>query len=655
MSPVPGVSPPKSTKLIALMGATGSGKSSMINAIVGKDVAEVGHSLESATAEVQQYTFSYRGAEIRIIDTPGFNDFREEGSLSDLDILNMIAAFMHKEYEDDFKFSGIIYLHNISAPKVDRMGIRNMNVFKGLCGADFMKNVVIATTCWDLVEKGEGEDNETELQEGEGLLKDFLDGGATFVRTGHFESGALPDGGSFFTPHQVLDHVLSLDPSFVQMQEEMAHVPCVAETTAGGELKEEYLQIINQLRAEITMLKSATDEERSHLQVQSDALKNQLETWEKRSQELKETMELYGVRKDQVTMKAEFEECQRRHSQNFDNLHQHVSELRRASLDFSQRQSWLEERNTELSASLERAQRERDTLTEDCRDLRTKNESLVERLVSLALTPEADSGQKQLETGNVQITKRMERLAAESTQAREEAKVAQQRSKDLERELKELRSLLDAANAKNIVTSNELEAAQRQLQTLRGDRNRLVEELAAARATNTASESEIARLREDNNAQSHQIWEHEATIRELRVALNRAGATTVLFPAIHEEPQTFSGNGLAIPPTNPPPRPQGQPPPLPRRPVPKQENAYPPFVSPQTRQRFTSMGSGARARSCTPPLRRAAMPEPMHFTGGPNPPAIGMNDAGYPTASMNNHNAGSQNHHNRQPGPYYHN
>ncbi|KAM9335546.1 GTPase IMAP family member 8-like [Symphorus nematophorus] len=57
---------------IVLLGKTGSGKSSLANAIFGEDVFKVDHSLNSETRRFQAVTRFVNGKSITLIDTPGF-------------------------------------------------------------------------------------------------------------------------------------------------------------------------------------------------------------------------------------------------------------------------------------------------------------------------------------------------------------------------------------------------------------------------------------------------------------------------------------------------------------------------------------------------------------------------------------------------------
>jgi len=61
--------------------------------------------------------------------------------------------------------SGLLYFHRISDNRMAGTPLRNLNMFKDLCGRDNFKNVVLVTTMWDEVFEDVGLQREQELKE----------------------------------------------------------------------------------------------------------------------------------------------------------------------------------------------------------------------------------------------------------------------------------------------------------------------------------------------------------------------------------------------------------------------------------------------------------------------------------------------------------
>jgi len=148
--------------IIAVMGPTGAGKSSFIQTASGFKIG-IGHQLESCTTDVSPVKVLCAEGnipDIVFVDTPGFDDTHK----TDIEILEMIAEWLKKTYERDITLAGILYLHRISDNRMAGTPLKNLRMFKKLCGDNALKNVILTTTMWDEVDEEIGEEREQELK-----------------------------------------------------------------------------------------------------------------------------------------------------------------------------------------------------------------------------------------------------------------------------------------------------------------------------------------------------------------------------------------------------------------------------------------------------------------------------------------------------------
>ena len=146
--------------LIAVMGMTGSGKTTFISKVTGREDLKIGHHLTSCTQEIQVIETKIDDQIVRFVDTPGFSDTY----LSDTEILEMIADYLGAAYTKDVKLSGIIYLHPISDKRVTHHATKNLEMFRKLTGENNLKNVILTTSMWDEVTPEQGAEREQELK-----------------------------------------------------------------------------------------------------------------------------------------------------------------------------------------------------------------------------------------------------------------------------------------------------------------------------------------------------------------------------------------------------------------------------------------------------------------------------------------------------------
>lgn len=238
---------------VAVMGVTGAGKSTFIRAASSLDTIPVGHGLTSCvlldcpcnergslrilgTTNVTPYSFMYEGFEVILIDTPGFDDtFKSEA-----DVLKEIASWLEKTYRDPahIKLSGVIYMHALDDRKMSGSSLRNLKMFRQLCGDQSMQNVIMVTSGWDKMIKSGDED--LALQKEDEL-----------ITTGEFWATMLGRGARtdrfMFTQESALSIIAKVIPDtpvVLQIQQELVEDnKALVETAAGATVNEELIKL----------------------------------------------------------------------------------------------------------------------------------------------------------------------------------------------------------------------------------------------------------------------------------------------------------------------------------------------------------------------------------------------------------------------------
>ncbi|KAG9312306.1 hypothetical protein JVU11DRAFT_7617 [Chiua virens] len=151
--------------VIALLGPTGSGRSTFIRSVSGSEAPLVSDALGSCTTEIVPIRFQDResGQNVVFLDTPGFNNTFQ--SDHNLDILNKIFLWLESRYKKGKYLSRILYFHRITDNRTPGKLLLYFRMFRKLLGEGCIGSVHLITTMWDLVETSVGEERLGELRE----------------------------------------------------------------------------------------------------------------------------------------------------------------------------------------------------------------------------------------------------------------------------------------------------------------------------------------------------------------------------------------------------------------------------------------------------------------------------------------------------------
>ena len=112
---------------ILVTGRTGVGKSALINALVGMDLAQTGDSVKTVTKHVQIIRVTRKGINMNIIDTP-----------DDEDTAQMII-------QESGQIDLLLFCLKIN-DRLDRFHLRDMKIFRDVFGEDVWKKGVLVLT-----------------------------------------------------------------------------------------------------------------------------------------------------------------------------------------------------------------------------------------------------------------------------------------------------------------------------------------------------------------------------------------------------------------------------------------------------------------------------------------------------------------------------
>lgn len=186
-----------------------------------------------------------------LIDTPGFDD----GDRTDEDIFESLADWLNQSYIKGQRLNALVYLHRLIANREKGSDLRNLKVFKKLCGEENFDKIVLGITWWDQIDPQTAFAREHMLCDTPEFWGDMVSKGARVERIPHDKVQCI----------QLLLASAKNESTTLRIQEEMAKGKEPLETTAAKELE--------QYKA-IDAIKDAEESERKAQEVAYD-LKNQ--------------------------------------------------------------------------------------------------------------------------------------------------------------------------------------------------------------------------------------------------------------------------------------------------------------------------------------------------------------------------------------------
>ena len=232
------------------------------------------------------------GTKIFLVDTPGFDDTNK----LDSDILRELAGWLSKAYSSKIELTGIIYLHRITDVRMGGANMRNLRMFKKLCGDSSLGSVVLATTMWSEIAEPIAIQREEELRSRPDFWKRMIDQGSTVFRHDDQKQSAV----------KIIQYLISRRKRVVlDIQHDMVDKGMTLDQTAAGQevqgeivkLREYYEKQIKEIREEMKEVIDAKDKEAEEI---LRSLRSEMNGMEAKMEKTREDLVKMCADKDQL-------------------------------------------------------------------------------------------------------------------------------------------------------------------------------------------------------------------------------------------------------------------------------------------------------------------------------------------------------------------
>ena len=222
-----------------------------------------------------------------------------------------------RRFDKDKKLSGIIYLHRITDTRMGGVSLRNLRMFRKLCGDEALKNVVVVTSRWDDLQEKDRDamgKREKELMETPGkFFEPLIAAGGRFLRHDNTARSA----------RRIMEAFLKNEPLPLQIQVEMRNGKTLEETAAGSELAAEMEKLMDKHSSEMKNLKEemaeaieAKDVALKELEAERTKMQQEMKKWEEQKKALADG--LTAAREEAKKRQEEADRKMREQSAEFD-------------------------------------------------------------------------------------------------------------------------------------------------------------------------------------------------------------------------------------------------------------------------------------------------------------------------------------------------
>ena len=174
-------------------------------------------------------------------------------------------------------------MHRISDPRMTSGGMRNLAMFRKLCGPEPLKNVILATTFWGKVTEGEGVARENQLRSDPDFWADMIEDGARTARFDNTQESAF----------KLIQNLAKRPPVALQIQREMCDDgKLLAQTEAGEEVNGKLAKMIEKHAKEMQGLQRQLQDTKDADEKLKTTLERELTKSSKKIDKLQEQQEV---------------------------------------------------------------------------------------------------------------------------------------------------------------------------------------------------------------------------------------------------------------------------------------------------------------------------------------------------------------------------